>query len=60
MIAELRVVPEDRLLVLRGLVVGRLVKKRGWEPRVAFRELVVEMVRADLKNSDPSDISAGK
>ena len=31
--------------------------KLGWRPRVAFRELVVEMVRADLKNAEQYELT---
>ena len=32
-------------------------EKLGWQPRVAFRELVMEMVRADLKDAERDEMA---
>ena len=32
-------------------------EKLGWQPRVAFRELVMEMVRADLKHAERDEMA---
>lgn len=31
--------------------------KLGWQPRVAFRELVIEMVRADPKDAERDEMA---
>ncbi|MCP3954507.1 MAG: GDP-mannose 4,6-dehydratase, partial [Desulfobacterales bacterium] len=39
---------------------GRAKEKLGWEPKISFRELVSEMVKADLEEARRDDLCQQK